>query len=62
MASVGAVVTSDAPIFAERAMYVNAGGTLGGGSASAGSNQLSTQWYFGEGLDRARSSSASSRC
>ena len=49
VASVGAIVTSDAPIFAERAMYVNAGGTLGGGSASAGSPQLSTQWYFGEG-------------
>jgi subtilisin-like proprotein convertase family protein len=49
VASVGSVITSDAPIFAERAMYVNAGGTLGGGSASAGSNQLSTQWYFGEG-------------
>ena len=43
------MITSTAPIFAERAMYVNAGGTLGGGSASAGSNQLSTQWYFGEG-------------
>ena len=49
VASVGAIVTSDVPIFAERAMYVNAGGTLGGGSASAGSPQLSTQWYFGEG-------------
>ena len=49
VASVGSVITSTAPIFAERAMYVNAGGTLGGGSASAGSNQLSTQWYFGEG-------------
>ena len=49
VASVGAIVTSDVPIFAERAMYVNAGGTLGGGSASAGSTQLSTQWYFGEG-------------
>ena len=49
IASVGSVITSTAPIFAERAMYVNAGGALGGGSASAGSNQLSTQWYFGEG-------------
>ena len=49
VASVGSVITSDVPMFAERAMYVNAGGTLGGGSASAGSNQLSTQWYFGEG-------------
>jgi uncharacterized repeat protein (TIGR01451 family) len=48
-ASVGAVVTSDVPIFAERAMYVNAGGTLGGGSASSASNQAATQWYFGEG-------------
>lgn len=48
-ASVGAVVTSDVPIFAERAMYVNAGGTLGGGSASSASNQPATQWYFGEG-------------
>jgi hypothetical protein len=49
VASTGSVITSDVPIFAERAMYVNAGGTLGGGSASAGSNQLATQWYFGEG-------------
>ena len=49
VASVGSVITSDVPIFAERAMYLNAGGTLGGGSASAGSNQLATQWYFGEG-------------
>jgi uncharacterized repeat protein (TIGR01451 family) len=48
-ASVGAVVTSDVPIFAERAMYVNAGGTLGGGSASSASNQAATAWYFGEG-------------
>ena len=49
IASVGSVITSNVPIFAERAMYVNAGGALGGGSASAGSNQLATQWYFGEG-------------
>lgn len=49
VASLGAVITSDVPIFAERAMYVNAGGTLGGGSASAASNQPATDWYFGEG-------------
>ena len=30
-------------------MYLDGGGTLGGGAASAGSPQLSTQWYFGEG-------------
>lgn len=47
--SLGAVVTSDVPIFAERAMYVNAGGTLGGGSVSAASSQAVTDWYFGEG-------------
>ena len=49
VASVGSVITSNVPIFAERAMYLNAGGALGGGSASSGSNQLSTQWSFGEG-------------
>ena len=48
-ASLGSIVTSDVPIFAERAMYLDGGGTLGGGAASAGSAQLSTQWYFGEG-------------
>ena len=48
-ASLGSIITSDVPIFAERAMYLDGGGTLGGGSASAGSAQLSTQWYFGEG-------------
>ena len=48
-ASVGAVITSDVPIFAERAMYVNDGGTLGGGSVSAASPQPATDWYFGEG-------------
>ena len=48
-ASLGAVVTSDAPILAERAMYLQANGTLAGGSAAAGSPGLSTQWYFGEG-------------
>ena len=48
-ASLGAIVTSDVPIFVERAMYLDGGGTLGGGAASAASPQLSTQWYFGEG-------------
>ena len=48
-ASLGAVVTSDAPIVAERAMYVQGREALGGGSASSASNQLATQWYFGEG-------------
>ena len=48
-ASLGSIITSDVPIFAERAMYLDGGGTLGGGAASAGSAQLSTQWYFGEG-------------
>ena len=46
----GAIVTSDAPIFAERAMYVErAAARSAAASASAGSPQLSTQWYFGEG-------------
>ena len=49
VASLGSVVSSDVPILAERAMYIESGGTLGGGSTSAGSHQLSTQWYFGEG-------------
>ena len=35
-ASLGAIITSDVPIFAERAMYLDGGGTLGGGAASAG--------------------------
>jgi hypothetical protein len=48
-ASLGAVVTSDVPILAERAMYLQANGTFAGGSASSGSPALSTQWYFGEG-------------
>ena len=48
-ASVGAVISSDVPILADRAMYVNAGGTLGGGTAASGVGQPSTQWYFGEG-------------
>ena len=48
-ASLGAVVTSDVPILAERAMYMQANGTFAGGSASSGSPALSTQWYFGEG-------------
>jgi methionine-rich copper-binding protein CopC len=48
-ASLGAVVTADVPILAERAMYVQANGTFAGGSASSGSPSLSTQWYFGEG-------------
>jgi hypothetical protein len=48
-ASLGSVVTSDVPIFAERAMYVNAGGALGGGSSSSASHLAATQWYFGEG-------------
>jgi large repetitive protein len=48
-ASLGAVVTSDVPILAERSMYLFANGTFGGGAASSGANALSTQWYFGEG-------------
>jgi methionine-rich copper-binding protein CopC len=49
VASLGMVVTSDLPILAERAMYLNAGNTFGGGSASSGTSALSPQWYFGEG-------------
>jgi methionine-rich copper-binding protein CopC len=49
VSSLGAVVTSDLPILAERAMYMLSNGTFGGGSASSGSSTLSTQWYFGEG-------------
>ena len=37
MSSLGAVVTSDLPILAERAMYMLSNGTFGGGSASSGS-------------------------
>lgn len=48
-ASLGAVVTADVPILAERSMYLQANGTFAGGSASSGSPDLSTQWYFGEG-------------
>ena len=49
VSSLGAVVTSDLPILAERAMYMLSNGAFGGGSASSGSPTLSTQWYFGEG-------------
>jgi hypothetical protein len=47
--SLGAIVTSDVPILAERAMYAMANGTFAGGSASSASPALATQWYFGEG-------------
>ena len=48
-ANCGASIAADAPIFAERAMYLDAGGRPGGGAAGAGSPVLATTWYFAEG-------------
>ena len=48
-ASCGAAIAADAPIFAERAMYLDAGGQIGGGAAGAGSPALDTSWRFAEG-------------
>jgi hypothetical protein len=48
-AEVSAVVESDVPILAERAMYFDYQGKWTGGHAVTGANLLSGTWYFAEG-------------
>ena len=61
-ASLGAIVTSDVPIFAERAMYLDGGGTLGGGVGVGGIAAALDAVVLRRRRDRARSSRPSSRC
>jgi methionine-rich copper-binding protein CopC len=50
VAAVGAAITSDVPIVAERAMYLSSLFELfGAGGASTGTATLSKTWYFAEG-------------
>lgn len=46
---VSAMVSSDRPVIAERAMYFNCSGRYCGGSASAGTPAPGSRWHFAEG-------------
>ncbi|MHB8780521.1 MAG: DUF5719 family protein [Candidatus Geothermincolia bacterium] len=46
---VSALVSSDQPVVAERAMYFNYQGTMSGGSVAEGVPAPSDSWYFAEG-------------
>jgi SpoIID/LytB domain protein len=48
-AEVSAMVESDIPVLAERAMYFDYQGKWTGGHDVTGANQLSNTWYFAEG-------------
>ena len=48
VSSVGAAITSDKPIVAERAMYFSVHQVFGAGTGAMGSPQLATQWLFAE--------------